>query len=356
MINSQRISVSSARARRTVAVIAALGVAGLLAGCTSTAGGGAGAGDGGNGDVAFAGDKLSDAFVSVQVAQVEAAAKEADLPLTTTTNANGDVAKQITDVNTLLTQGISGLFIKPADSSAIVPAVESAHAKGVPVIAVSDAVAGGHVYITVQADNYEMGVQACETIGELVGGSGTVLNLQGDLASTNGKKRSDGFTDCMAEKFSGVTVVSKPTNWNADKAAAAAQTILTTQEIDGIYMASDTAMGAAVSQVLKNTNKWFKVGEEGHIATVTIDGGSVALADIRDGYQDALVSQPLNLFATYSVAYMKDALAGKKQSEGPTDHDSEIIVDEYDNLMDLIPAPLVTVDNVDDDTLWGNNS
>lgn len=339
-----------------------LAIGGLTAcSTTSTAGGstdasGSAGGATGSGSVAFAGDKLSDAFVSVQVKEVQAAAEKAGLPIASVTNADGDVAKQITDVNTLLSQNISGLMIKPADSAAIVPAVEKANAQGVPVISVSDSVAGPGVFMTVQADNYVMGQQACQEMGKLVNGTGSVLNLQGDLASTGGKQRSDGFTDCMSEKFPNVQVVSKPTNWKADEAAAAAQTVVTTSDVAGIYLASDTGFGAGVSQVLKNADKWKPVGEDGHIALVSIDGGNVALGDIRDGYQDALISQPLNLFAQYSVVYMQDAIAKKTIAEGATDHGSTVKKDQFGNLVDLIPAPVVTKANASDTTLWGNQS
>ena len=49
----------------------------------------------------------------------------------------------------------------------------------------------------------------------------------------------------------------------------------------------------------------------------------------------------------------QDAVAGKSFAQGPTDHDSRI--DQLNgNPMDLLPAPVVTKANVDDQTLWAN--
>jgi len=46
-------------------------------------------------------------------------------------------------------------------------------------------------------------------------------------------------------------------------------------------------------------------------------------------------------------------VAGKEFAVGTTDHDSRI-EDFNGNLMDLLPAPVVTSANVDDDSLWAN--
>ena len=46
-------------------------------------------------------------------------------------------------------------------------------------------------------------------------------------------------------------------------------------------------------------------------------------------------------------------MAGQTFKPGPTDHQSNIITIP-NGLEDQLPAPLVTKDNVDDTSLWGN--
>ena len=206
----------------------------------------------------------------------------------------------------------------------------------------------------VRADNSRMGEESCKVLGKAIGGKGKVLSLLGDQASINGRDRTTGFNDCMKAEFPDIEVIEQPTYWKTETATSAAQTIVSsTPDLAGIYMQSDSVMLAGVLNVLKSADKLKKVGEEGHIPLVSIDGTPYALDKIREGMLDAAVSQPLESYVKYGLAYLQDAMAGKSFAVGPTDHDSQIV--EYKgNLMDLLPSPVVTSENVDDAGLWGN--
>ncbi|WP_420823762.1 substrate-binding domain-containing protein, partial [Streptomyces torulosus] len=95
-------------------------------------------------------------------------------------------------------------------------------------------------------------------------------------------------------------------------------------------------------------------GQKGHISIVSNDGIPQEFDAIRKGQIDATVSQPADLYAKYALYYAKAAAEGKTFKPGPTDHDSTIIK-LPNGLEDQLPAPLVTKDNVDDKTLWGNS-
>ncbi len=165
-----------------------------------------------------------------------------------------------------------------------------------------------------------------------------------------------GFNDCMKEKFPKVEIIERPTNWKADKATSAAQTVVTTTpDLKAIYMQSDSVMLAGVLNVLKSADKLTKVGEPNHIFLASVDGTPYAMEQIRDGYLDVAVAQPLDLYAKYGAFYAKAALEGKSFKAGPTDHNSEI-VPVGDNLMDYLPAAVVTKENASDPTLWGNQA
>lgn len=356
------MNVDARTARRgrkaALAVLAGVAVPALaLTGCSSTplgAGGGSPAA-GETAVVGLAGSFLTNPFQVVLVDGIGTDAESIGLDLLPATNADADPAQQITDIQNLLSQNVNGLIVIPVDSDAVVPGIEQANSQNVPVVTVDVAPNGGDVYMVVRADNYYMGKAACESMGEAIGGAGTVLNLQGDLASVNGLDRSDGFTDCMTEQFPDVEVISRPTNWVAQEAADAAQAVASTTDLAGIFMASDTVMGPSIAQVLQTQNKWTKSDAPDHIYLAAIDGGSDALQFVRDGYFDAVVSQPADLYSQYATQYIKDAIDGKTYEEGPTDHDSEIVADENGILEDLLPSPVVTLENVDDPALWGNS-
>jgi ribose transport system substrate-binding protein len=182
------------------------------------------------------------------------------------------------------------LIIAPVDAKAIVPAINLANKDGVPVVVVDQAPTGGEVAMVVRADNYGMGVTACKEMGRLLNRKGTVLDLQGALVSTNARDRTNGFGECLKTNFPGVTVIQKPTDWDMAKATSAAQIVLSTGKLDGIYMASDFFL-PGVEKVLKDAGRWVPAGENGHVALIGVNGTPDALKAIHSGYQDATVSQ-----------------------------------------------------------------
>ena len=170
---------------------------------------------------------LTDPFQAIEVQLTLAAAHKAGLKTLPVTNANGDPAKQITDFHNLIAEGAQGIITVPTDSAAIVPALNYAYSKHVPVVAIDIGPAGGHAAMIVRADNVRMGEDACQIIGKKLGGKGTVLSMMGDQATTNGRDRTTGFADCMKKNFPGIHLIQEPTYWKPAKAAAVAQTVVT---------------------------------------------------------------------------------------------------------------------------------
>ena len=268
--------------------------------------------------VGFSSPFLSDPFQAILVNQTMAAIKVAGMEALPGTNANGDAAKQATDVRNLISSGANALIVNPADSQAIVPVVKYANDKNVPIVMIDIAPAGGKTFMIVRADNKAIGAKACEAVGKATGGKGKVLSLMGDQATTNGRDRSTGFNECMKAQFPGITVIEKPTDWKADKAASEAQTVVTTTpDLKAIYMQSDSVMLAGVLNVLKSGGKLTKVGEPNHIFLASVDGTPYAMEQIRGGLLDVAVAQPLDLYAKYGAFYAKAAPTEKRSSRGP---------------------------------------
>jgi ribose transport system substrate-binding protein len=282
-------------------------------------------------------------------------AKSEGVDVLPTVNADSDPAKLITDIGTFLNQGVKGLVVTPLDSAAIVAGLKQAETKGVPVVAVDVAPESGKVAMVVRADNKAYGTKACDAIGEKVK-SGKVVQIMGDLASVNGRDRSEAFRDCMKSKYPGVQVLEIPAEWKADKASSGLDSMLTANpDIKGVYMQAGGVYLAPTLQALKRKNLFFPVGDPKHIVLVSNDGIPQELAAIRNGELDATVSQPADAYAKYGLYWLKKAMAGETFKAGPTDHGSTIVEISPGILEDQLPAPVITKDNVDDKALWGNN-
>lgn len=335
------------RLTRPLAIVAGAAIAVTISACSS--GGGSSATV-----VGYSAPFLTAQFEVVLQDNTTALLTDAGFDLLAPTNADSDSGKQISDIRDLISQGAQGLIVVANDSKAIIPALDYAKEQAVPVVAIDIGPDGGELYAIVRADNVGMGEIACRAMAEAIGEKGTVLSLMGAQTSINGRERSEGFRNCMAD-YPDITLIERPTDWDAAKQAAALQTVLdATPDLAGVFQQSDYALSATLN-VLTQAGRDAKVGEPGHIYNISIDATPQALQLVRDGVLDAAISQPLDGFAKYGVQYLQDALAGKKLTVGPTDHGSEIV--EFNgNLMDLLPATLVTKDNVDDASLWGNQA
>jgi ribose transport system substrate-binding protein len=271
--------------------------------------------------------------------------------------ANNDAGQQITDIHTLIQEGAQALIVNPVDSAAIAPALDYAASKHIPVVSVDVAPSSGTVFMIVRADNVLYGTSSCKYIADHSGGAsgtGTIAVLEGDLASLNGKDRTDGCTKVIQQNYLGFKLVYYATKWDTPTAVSDAKTALSAYpDLKGIYVQWSSPEDGilAAEQAL---GKFTPVGSPTHIVVIGNDGTPHEHALIRASQLDASISQPANSYAQYAIFYARAALEGKTYSTGQsTDHNSTII-SLQGNLEDALPAPVVDKSNVDDPSLWGN--
>ncbi|AGK50387.1 MULTISPECIES: sugar ABC transporter substrate-binding protein [Burkholderia] len=280
-------------------------------------------------------------------------AKDMQIDALAPVNSNGDPAQQITDMTTLLNLGAKGIVVGPLDSAAIGRALDAAAARKVSVVAVDVAPTQGKVAMVVRADNRAYGEKACKYLGEHVQ-AGKVVQIMGDLASVNGRDRSEAFRACM-KGYPHLQVLEIPAAWKGDVAATALDSLLTANpDVKGIYMQAGGVYLSPTLQTLRRKQMLYPAGDAKHVVIVSNDGIPQEYEAIRRGDIDATVSQPADLYARYGLFYIKAALAGQTFRPGPTDHGSVIVQRAPGILEDQLPAPLVTKANVDDKSLWGN--
>jgi ribose transport system substrate-binding protein len=161
------------------------------------------------------------------------------------TDANDDPAKQISDVEDLLTQGCDVLILSAAASDVVDPAGQAAMEAGVPVVTLDRDVADpAHRVSYVEGDNCEMGRLQAEFIVEQLGGQGNVVELSGIAGASPAEER----LRCANEVFAanpGITILEQAyANWSPTEG----QTIMANwlaqgMEIDGVW--SDAGLQGA---------------------------------------------------------------------------------------------------------------
>lgn len=300
---------------------------------------------------------MNSTFMTVVNDALYADAKKAGLSALSTGNAEYDMAKQATEIRNNLNQGVAGMIVVPADAAGIVPSLKLAADKDVPVVTMDEAPNSGPLYMSVRTDNVDMGDKACSALAKSVGEKGTVVEVQGSLASSTGRERHEGFSKCMESNYPDIKVLTVAGEWDAQKAGQDLGALLASNpDLDGIYLHSGGAYLAATLEGLKRQGMLFPTTSPKHVSLVANDGTPEELDAIRDGFMDATVSQPAKDYAQYAVKYIQDAINGVKQKTGPTDHDSTILELPSGILEDRLLAPLVEKKNVDDPALWGNQS
>ncbi|OZC73997.1 sugar ABC transporter substrate-binding protein [Rhodococcus sp. 06-462-5] len=344
----------SQRTFRTASALAvtALGI-GTLAGCGTGPNSGA-IDNSGPLKVGISVPALDTPFFSILIDEATSAAEAAGGEVVQTTNANRSSGQQVTDIRNLITAGANSIMAGVVDRDAIKPALDYAASRNVPVVVVDDKPSAGTAYAVVKADNYAMGVSAAEQMGQRLPGGGKVLNITGDIATSNGRDRSAGFTDTIAEKFPDIDVIEQPANWSGPRAGSVMQTVLSENaDLAGVYLASDTLYLDPVAAALNGRGRSVPVGAPGHVTLVSVDGGKSAMDAVRAGTLDAAIVQPVPEYSKISVDYLGQGHEGVSLAAGPTEHGSEVV--EQDGfLVDLLPAPVVTRENADDPSLWGN--
>lgn len=282
-----------------------------------------------------------------------------------TTNANFDAAAQANQIDYFISLGVDGIVVVPVDSQAICASVQKAKDNGIPFYTIDRAPIGCEINMTVQSDNYLAGQQAAEAMVELLTAKygepkGTVLELQGDLGQNVAQLRGGGFNDVM-KGYPNITVISKPTEWKAEKFSQATLDVVGAEDVDGIYMHSDCVGTTVVIAALEQLGKKFKSGEEGHIFLTGVDGCPDALQAIRDGYSDEASSQPLPDFGVVLVDYMETEFGGGQIEEGTVTKEGApwspaTIVKSDTGFMLNLATTKVTSENAEDPALWGNQA
>jgi ribose transport system substrate-binding protein len=283
--------------------------------------------------------------------------------------ANASLQNQ--QIEELVNEGAKAVVVNPETATSLGPAISYAAAHHVKLISVDTIVGVGKVYMVVRASNLIYGLDACAYISSRVK-SGYVLDLEGDLTSSNGADRTNAFDSCMAANDPGVTILKDPTVWVDATAVTDAQNAVNAygSKLKAIY-SQWSSPDTGILPLLKQKSL------TGKVLVVSDDGVPFEMCDITHGTTNASQSQPANLYAEWALKYAVDAAKGVVLKPGdPGGGAPALATLTYDgdaNLGDPIVAPFVTkstqtltvkpVDGlsgtvtttpVTDSQLWGN--
>ena len=235
-------------------------------------------------------------------------------------NANNDSAKQNSDIENFVSQGVTGLIVVAIDVNGVLPAIKAARDKGIKVVAIDAKTADGSVDTFVGVDNAKAGQQ----IGQWVIDNGMAKGKKYGVVDARNSfiqnQREDAFR--KAVDAAGATYTQSVSGDNVqEKAATAAQNLVTAQpNLDLVYTTGEPAtVGAAAS--LKGNSVTKIVGW---------DLTKEVIACIDSGLCAAIVQQNPKQEGVEAVGELKALIGGSS---------AKVFID--------VPITIVTKANVD---------
>lgn len=164
-----------------------------------------------------------------------------------TTNANHDVAKQISDIKDLMTKGCDIILIDATSSTALIPVVEEAYAKGIRVASFDNFVDTENQTTIVKVDEVEFGRIGAQFVADSIGGKGKICILNATAGVSSNEYRRKGAEEVFS-KYPDIEILAEA---NGDCDYAKGKGIMESyvsafDEIDAIWSQGGAMTQAAI--------------------------------------------------------------------------------------------------------------
>jgi len=234
-----------------------------------------------------------------------------------------DPAKQITDIEDMIQQGVSVMLVDPVDSKGIQASLNACAAANIPVIAYNSPVDdSSKVVSTVASDNFMAGQLIGEELAKALNGKGKVVMLTYNVAQVC-LDRANGFKDSIA-KYPDIEIVAEQEiQPGVDTALPVMENMLQSYpDLNGAFALNDpSAIGCAAAVEAANLLDKIKI--------VGVDGSEDGKKAILEGKMLASAAQhPIDIGSiSIETAY--------KVIENPSSVEKDI----------KVPVELVNKDN-----------
>ncbi|MGB3443730.1 MAG: substrate-binding domain-containing protein [Actinophytocola sp.] len=320
--------------RRGPALLAALTVAALAVGCTSTkSGSDEPTGDGSTKIGLVTKTDSNPYFVALRdAAKEEAEANGAEL-VALAGKFDGDNDGQVAAIENLVQQGAKTILVTPNNSTGILGAIKKARDRGVLVIALdTETDPQDAVDATIATDNTNAGrLQGQYVKAALNGRPARSILLDGTPGSTVSEQRHAGFVEAAQPENLG----TEATNGEQNKAQQATENLLQrATTVNSIYTLNEPAARGAYS-ALKAKDLADKV------IIGSIDGSCDGVNAVKSGEIAVTVMQFPKKMAEQGVRFAVEFAKSGKKPTGFVETETAVITDK----------PLAGIDSKD--TAWG---
>jgi ribose transport system substrate-binding protein len=273
--------------------------------------------------IGFAQDTMANDWRAEQVYAVERTLKKYPFIRFVYTDAKGQVAKNVQDIEDLADLGIDLLIVSPRNPRVMTPVISQLYRRGIPVVLLTRQMTNDDFTTFIGPNDVAIAENAADFLADALGGTGRVLVLQGVPTATTAIMRTRGFVNGIG-KHPGLEIAAiKPANYlRSDAARVVQETLEAGLKFDAIFAQSDSmAIGARLALRAAGLDP-----KSLHI--VGIDYIPEARKAIREGRQAASFTYPT---------------CGKEGAEIAV----QILTGQKTEKRITVPTQIVTKDNVD---------
>ena len=223
-------------------------------------------------------------------------------------DGQNDPSVQTALVDNFITQGVDVIIINAVEKDALAPAVKRAMDAGIKVIEV-DRTVNTPVTTTIKANDYDIGFNAGTRMIKVLGGKGTVVELQGAAAASPTIDRHQGFMDAIKDSPDIKVIAQNYADYDQAKGLQVMEDFLQrfpAGEIDAVFTHADIMTFGAIQAIEAS-------GRQNEIKIVSIDGENAGIEQVAAGKMDSSVIYPV--VAPMGIIAAAMAIAGEPLPE-----------------------------------------
>lgn len=223
-------------------------------------------------------------------------------------DGQNDPSAQTALIDNYISQGIQVMIINAVEKDAMAPAVKRAMDAGIKVVEV-DRTVSTPVTVTIKANDYDIGFAAGKRMVEVLGGKGSIVELQGSAAASPTIDRHKGFMDAIAAAPGIKVVGSNNADYDQAKGLQVMEDFLQrfpAGKIDAVFAHADIMSFGAVQAIEAS-------GRQDEIKVVSIDGENAAIDQVAAGKMDSSTIYPV--VAPMGIVAAAKILAGETLPE-----------------------------------------
>jgi ribose transport system substrate-binding protein len=290
--------------------VAAIAVVGLgLSACGSSNNGGGGGGGGGAAKKNLelvVGTKSDDFYVTMECG-AQAEARKLGAKLTVTGPADFSVSEQAPILNSVAASKPDALIVAPTDAKSLNPELQRIQSAGTKIVFVDTSSSSTSLGVSrITTDNVGGGKLAADSLGQQIGGKGTVAVIDVNPGISTTDARIQGFAQEMRAKYPSIKVLA--TQYDNDSTATAASQVASDiaahPELNGVFATNVLSAQGAGTGVQH-------AGKSGKVKVATFDAEPQQMQMLQSNTIQLAVAQDPYLEGQDGVQQALNAAEGK---------------------------------------------